>query len=89
MPQQNLSSYDTTPISVGPWGGQSGEAWNDGIYSGIRQLIIIHGIGIDSIQFEYDVNGSSKWSAKHGGNDGSKTDKVKLKNSERKQLFFL
>ncbi|KAL9673938.1 hypothetical protein QQ045_030202 [Rhodiola kirilowii] len=75
---QNLPGYDTAPISVGPWGGQNGAVWNDGLYSGIRQLIIIHGVGIDSIQIEYDMNGSSVWSTKHGGNGGTKTDKVKF-----------
>uniref|UniRef100_A0A7N0V401 Jacalin-type lectin domain-containing protein n=1 Tax=Kalanchoe fedtschenkoi TaxID=63787 RepID=A0A7N0V401_KALFE len=75
---QNLPGYGTDLISVGPWGGQSGAVWNDGLHSGIRQLIIIYGAGIDSIQVEYDVNGTSVWSAKHGGNGGSKTDKVKF-----------
>ncbi|KAL9673167.1 hypothetical protein QQ045_029421 [Rhodiola kirilowii] len=76
---QNLPGYyDTAPISVGPWGGQNGAVWNDGLYSGIRQLIIIHSVGIDSIQIEYDMNGSSVWSAKRGGNGGTKTDKVKF-----------
>ena len=34
--------------------------------------------GIDSIQFEYDDNGRSIWSDKHGGIGGIKTDKVNL-----------
>ena len=58
--------------SVGPWGG------NEGIYSGVRQLVMVHGAGIDSIQIEYDKKGSSIWSERHGGSGGRKTDKVKV-----------
>lgn len=65
-------------ISVGPWGGQDGFHWDDGVYSTVRQLEIAHGAGIDSIRIEYDRNGASVWSEKHGGNGGPKTDKVSL-----------
>ncbi|KAG4382934.1 hypothetical protein AAZX31_14G179800 [Glycine max] len=64
--------------SVGPWGGNEGSRWDDGIYSGVRQLVMVHGAGIDSIQIEYDKKGSSIWSERHGGSGGRKTDKVKL-----------
>eukprot|EP00257_Ricinus_communis_P015536 XP_015573475.1 jacalin-related lectin 3 isoform X1 [Ricinus communis] len=66
------------PIAVGPWGGQNGCRWDDGVYSTVRQLVIVHGSGIDSIQIEYDKKGTSIWSEKHGGNGGNRTDKVKL-----------
>ncbi|WRX30428.1 Jacalin-like lectin domain - like 2 [Theobroma cacao] len=69
---------DNKPISVGPWGGQGGSSWDDGVYFTVRQLVIAHGSGIDSIQIEYDNKGNSIWSKKHGGGGGSKTDKVKL-----------
>ncbi|XP_022769080.1 jacalin-related lectin 3-like isoform X2 [Durio zibethinus] len=69
---------DKKPVSVGPWGGQGGSSWDDGIYSRVRQLLIVHGACIDSIQIEYDNKGKSIWSRKHGGDGGSKTDKVKL-----------
>ncbi|XP_052487057.1 pentatricopeptide repeat-containing protein At1g19720 isoform X2 [Gossypium raimondii] len=69
---------DKKPVSVGPWGGQGGTSWDDGVYCTIRQLVIAHGSGIDSVQIEYDTKGNSLWSRKHGGNGGSKTDKVKL-----------
>ncbi|OMO75253.1 Mannose-binding lectin [Corchorus olitorius] len=69
---------DTKPVSVGPWGGQGGSPWDDGVYSTVRQLVIAHGAGIDSIQIEYDNKGNSIWSRKHGGEAGSKIDKVKL-----------
>ncbi|XVE56105.1 hypothetical protein DITRI_Ditri03aG0210600 [Diplodiscus trichospermus] len=69
---------DKKPVSVGPWGGQGGSCWDDGVFTTVRELVIAHGAGIDSIQIEYDNKGSSIWSKKHGGNGGSKTDKIKL-----------
>ncbi|KAF5740802.1 hypothetical protein HS088_TW11G00881 [Tripterygium wilfordii] len=75
---KSSEDLEKKPISVGPWGGQEGISWNDGVHSTVRQIVIAHGAGIDSIQIEYDKKGSSVWSAKHGGNGGLKTDKVKL-----------
>ncbi|KAF8112434.1 hypothetical protein N665_0064s0066 [Sinapis alba] len=66
------------PASVGPWGGQSGHAWDDGMFTTVRQIVIAHGYSIDSIQVEYDKNGSSVWCEKRGGKGGIKFDKVKL-----------
>lgn len=63
---------------MGPWGGEGGSPWDDGVYTTIRQVVLVHGTAIDSIQIEYDKKGSSVWSEKHGGNGGTKTDKVKL-----------
>ncbi|KAI3432051.1 uncharacterized protein J3R85_007720 [Psidium guajava] len=65
-------------VSVGPWGSEDGFRWDDGVYSTVRQLVIAHGAGIDSIQIEYDLKGNSIWMEKHGGNGGCKVDKVKL-----------
>ncbi|KAL8153919.1 hypothetical protein V2J09_011679 [Rumex salicifolius] len=63
-------------VKVGPWGGQHGCQWDDGvIYSGIKQIVLTYGAGIDSIQIEYDKQGSSVWSEKHGGSGGYKTEK--------------
>lgn len=75
---QSFEESVKKPESVGPWGGSGGSRWDDGIYSGVRQLMIVHGAGIDSIQIEYDTKGSSVWSEKHGGSGGHKTDKVKV-----------
>ncbi|KMT20692.1 hypothetical protein BVRB_1g006670 [Beta vulgaris subsp. vulgaris] len=66
------------PVVVGPWGGQSGSNWDDGAYTTVRRILITHGAGIDSIHIEYDEQGSSVWSDKHGGSGGYKTDEVKL-----------
>lgn len=63
-------------ITAGPWGGQGGDHWDDGVYSTVRQIEIAHGTGIDSITLEYDLNGTSVWSRKHGGLGGNKFDKV-------------
>ncbi|KAL1332553.1 hypothetical protein HN51_061339 [Arachis hypogaea] len=74
----SLEEYGKKPVSVGPWGGNGGYRWDDGVYSSVRQFVIVHGEGIDSIQVEYDHNGNSIWSGKHGGSGGHITDKVKL-----------
>ncbi|XP_042493606.1 jacalin-related lectin 19-like [Macadamia integrifolia] len=67
------------PMKVGPWGGQGGSHWDDGVYTDVRQLSITHGQGIDSLHIEYvDLKGSFLFSVKHGGKGGSKTDKVIL-----------
>jgi hypothetical protein len=71
-----MQSLEEKPVSVGPWGGSGGYSWDDGVYSTIRQLVIVHGEGIDSIQIEYDKEGDSVWSLKHGGSGGHKIDKV-------------
>ncbi|KAA8537086.1 hypothetical protein F0562_029564 [Nyssa sinensis] len=64
--------------SVGPFGGKGGAAWDDGIHSTVRQLIIYKGSVVDSIQIEYDDNGQSKWSPKHGESDAGERNVVKL-----------
>nr|TKS03329.1 jacalin-related lectin 3-like isoform X2 [Populus alba] len=74
----NYEGYGNSHVSVGPWGGQSGARWDDGVYDTVRQVVICHGATIDSIQFEYDKRGSSVWSEKHGGTGCFKTAKVKL-----------
>ncbi|KAK7387238.1 hypothetical protein VNO78_27873 [Psophocarpus tetragonolobus] len=71
-------SFEEKPVSVGPWGGSGGYRWDDGVYSTVRQLVIVHGEGIDSIQIEYDKQGTSIWSLKYGGSGGYRTDKIKL-----------
>lgn len=73
---QSFEEYGKKPESVGPWGGNGGYSWDDGVYSTVRQLVVVHGEGIDSIQIEYDKKGNSIWSLKHGGSGGHKIDKV-------------
>lgn len=65
--------------ALGPWGGQSGYHWDDGVYSGVKQVVISSSsIGIHSIQLEYDKDGLGIWSDKHGGNSGTRTDQIKF-----------
>ncbi|XP_052201300.1 jacalin-related lectin 3 isoform X2 [Diospyros lotus] len=73
-----MEYYGKSIISVGPWGGPDGFYWDDGVHSGIRQLVIAHGAGVDSIRIEYIDKGISVWSERHGGSGGHKTDKVNL-----------
>uniref|UniRef100_A0A2P2IXV7 Pentatricopeptide repeat-containing protein n=2 Tax=Rhizophora mucronata TaxID=61149 RepID=A0A2P2IXV7_RHIMU len=74
----SLDAGEKKPTAVGPWGSQVGFRWDDGLYSTVRHVVIAHGAGIDSIQIEYDMKGTSIWSEKHGGAGGDRTDKVKL-----------
>ncbi|MCL7031265.1 hypothetical protein MKW94_024386 [Papaver nudicaule] len=87
MKSSNKSSNDKSPICVGPWPSRSsttrqeGDPWDDGFHTTVKQLVIVHGAGIDSIKFEYhddSSGGTSVWSQKHGGSGGFKTDKIKL-----------
>ena len=50
----------------GPWGGEGGTAWDDGVYTGFKQIVITRGDAICSIQVQYDQNGKSVWSAPRG-----------------------
>ncbi|XP_002510454.2 jacalin-related lectin 3 [Ricinus communis] len=74
----SYGGYENNYISVGPWGGQNGVRWDDGISNSVRQVIICHGAAVDSIQFEYDKKGTSVWSEKHGGTGCIKINKVKF-----------
>ncbi|GLT92059.1 hypothetical protein SLE2022_099180 [Rubroshorea leprosula] len=66
------------PCGPGPWGGDGGKSWDDGVFSGIKQIFVTKAEAICSIQIEYDRNGQSLWSVKHGGHSGTTTHRVKL-----------
>lgn len=72
----NFQEYKKNFISVGPWGGQGGHKWDDGVYSTVRQVEVAHGAGIDSIKVQYDSNGTPEWEEKRGGIGGAKVDTV-------------
>ncbi|KAL2892772.1 Jacalin-related lectin 3 [Bienertia sinuspersici] len=75
----NYHGSEVNYMALGPWGGQNGFRWDDGVYSGVKQVLIsTSSVGIHSIQFEYDKYGRSVWSDSHGGNSGSRTDQIKL-----------
>lgn len=63
-------------VFVGPWGGNGGTAWDDGIYHGVREIRLVYDHCIDSISVIYDKNGKPVRSEKHGGVGGNKTSEV-------------
>jgi hypothetical protein len=76
------------PIGPGPWGGDGGKPWDDGVYTGVKQIYIMRNDFIGSIQIEYDRSGQSIWSTKHG-NGGQITHRVSSEYSQSAiQLFF-
>ena len=46
------------PIGPGPWGGDGGKPWDDGVYTGVKQIYIMRTDFIGSVQIEYDRSGS-------------------------------
>ncbi|AQL00081.1 Jacalin-related lectin 3 [Zea mays] len=73
---------EPVPIGPGPWGGDGGKPWDDGVYTGVRQMYITRTDDfIGSVQMEYDRSGKSVWSTKHG-NGGQQqitiTHRIKL-----------
>lgn len=74
---------EPTPSGPGPWGGNGGKPWDDGVFSGIKQIFVTRSNdAISSLQVEYDRNGQSVWSIKHGGgNNGVATHRVSTINS--------
>ncbi|KMT01700.1 hypothetical protein BVRB_9g211560 [Beta vulgaris subsp. vulgaris] len=65
-------------IAVGPWGGNGGTSWDDGCYSGVREIKLVYDRCIDSISVVYDKHGKLVKSQKHGGNGGTITVEIKL-----------
>ncbi|CAL9060059.1 unnamed protein product [Musa banksii] len=68
---------EPTPSRPGPWGGDGGKPWDDGVYSGAKQVHITRGDAINSVQIEYDRSGQSVWSARHGSS-GETSHQVKI-----------
>ncbi|KAK6115810.1 hypothetical protein DH2020_008079 [Rehmannia glutinosa] len=67
-------------ISVGAWGGSSGNNWSYKAKHGIKQIIIKYGDIIDSIMFKGDTDDASPadYSSKFGGDGGGRTDKIDI-----------
>ncbi|XP_024191810.1 jacalin-related lectin 3 [Rosa chinensis] len=79
----SLKDYSGEKIlwKLGPFGTESGgESFDDGAHSTVRQLLIAHdGVGVGTIQIEYDVNGISFRADKYGDQTGSDhIDTIKL-----------
>nr|XP_043614492.1 jacalin-related lectin 19-like [Erigeron canadensis] len=69
-------------IPLGPWGGNGGNSWDDGVHSGIRDITLVYSSCIDSIRVTYDSNGKPFAAKKHGGMGGTKSAQIKLKYPE-------
>ena len=79
---QSFEESKNKLLSIGPFGSKGGDdIWDDGVHSTVKQLVICADVnGIRWIQIEYDDNGKSVWSDKHGADYptllGARTYKV-------------
>lgn len=64
-------------VTCGPWGGSGGTLFDDGTYTGIRQIHLSRNVGLVWLRALYDLNGEAIWGSKHGGTGGFKSDKVR------------
>lgn len=68
----SMSMSISIPVRFGPWGGNSGTIFDDGIYTGVRQINLTRGlVGISSMKVLYDRNGQAVWGDKRGVSGGS------------------
>lgn len=65
-------------VIVGPWGGNGGNTWDDGTFTGVREIRLAYDRCIDSILVVYDKHGKPFTAEKHGGVGGNKTAEIKL-----------
>lgn len=73
-------------VTYGPWGGNGGYVFDDGPYTGIRQIDLSRNVGIVWIRVLYDLDGEAVWGYKYGGAGGFKHEKV---NYKRYQVFVI
>ncbi|KAF3949947.1 hypothetical protein CMV_024242 [Castanea mollissima] len=68
------------PRGVGPWGGNGGKQWDDGVFSSIHELHLHVGdSAVHAIQLFYESSeGKIVRSQKHGGTGGDQIHKIKL-----------
>lgn len=70
---------ETKPSGVvthGPWGGNGGTLFDDGVYKGVREIIISRNVGIVYVKVLYEQNGVALWGSRNGGTGGFKREKV-------------
>ncbi|XP_076907320.1 agglutinin-like [Bidens hawaiensis] len=48
-----------TSMQLGPWGGNVGNYWDDGVHGGVKGITLVYGSCIDSIRVTYDNDGKS------------------------------
>lgn len=63
-------------MTYGPWGGQGGTVFDDGIYDGIREIHLSRNVAMVSIRVCYDRQGEPHWGLKNGSSGAYKYDKV-------------
>lgn len=63
-------------VSSGPWGGDGGSLFDDGVYDGVRQINLSRNVAVVSIRVCYEQNGRSVWESKNGSTGAYKFDKV-------------
>nr|POE98423.1 isoform 3 of jacalin-related lectin 3 [Quercus suber] len=63
-------------VTYGPWGGIGGSTFDDGTYTGIRQINLSRNVGIVWIRALYDCDGDAIWGNRHGGSGGFKNEKI-------------
>lgn len=91
---QSFADSKNKLLSIGPFGSKEGnDIWDDGVHSTVRQLVIrADDTAICWIQIEYDDNGKSVWSDKHGADSrpflGSRTYKVSPQSSPSIKRFY-
>ncbi|EXC19498.1 hypothetical protein L484_014128 [Morus notabilis] len=61
----HTSTAKSQTIVVGNWGGPGGTGWDDGSYTGIREIDLSHKDAIGSLSVIYDVNGTHFPGPKH------------------------
>ncbi|XP_021847790.2 jacalin-related lectin 3-like [Spinacia oleracea] len=63
-------------LSFGPWGGDGGMIFDDGNYTGVREVDLTRSGGLVSIRVCYEQNVNMIWENKHGGSGGLKHHKI-------------
>ncbi|PON90980.1 Jacalin-like lectin domain containing protein [Trema orientale] len=72
----NGSAIRKQAVSYGPWGGNGGMLFDDGVYTGVREIHLARSGGVVSIRVCYDMNGRAVWGNKNGGSGGFRLDKI-------------
>ncbi|GJW83462.1 jacalin-related lectin 19-like protein [Tanacetum coccineum] len=75
---KDLHEQDKSIMLSGPWGGNGGNQWDDGIHSGIREITLVYSSCIDSIRVTYDYNVKPLLAEKHGGMGGTQSAQINL-----------
>ena len=63
-------------VTYGAWGGTGGTVFDDGVFTGVRQIHLSRNVGIVSIRVLYEQNGEATWGGKISRTGVFKSDKV-------------